>query len=123
MQRDIRAARRDLWKANAARTGAATLAGCLNNLWPRHLAQSGFSGRAAQSRSDLRPWARYPEKTDLLMLADRPPLLETPLHHFITHGKDSCWIVTLGSTCFRMRRWSHSISFTCLESGIRRIRR
>jgi len=26
---------------------------------------------------------RYPEKTDLLMLADRPPLLETPLHHFL----------------------------------------
>ena len=40
-----------------------------------------------------------------------------------THGKDSCWIVTLGSTCFRMRRWSHGPSFTCLESGIRRIRR
>jgi hypothetical protein len=25
---------------------------------------------------------------------------------YFTHGKDSCWIVTLGSTCFRMRRWS-----------------
>ena len=30
------------------------------------------------------PWARYPEKTDLLMLADRPPLLDTPLHHFLS---------------------------------------
>jgi DMSO/TMAO reductase YedYZ molybdopterin-dependent catalytic subunit len=24
------------------------------------------------------------QKTDLLMLADRPPLLETPLHHFLS---------------------------------------
>jgi len=84
MQGDIKAARRDLLKAIAAWTAAATLAGCLNNLWLRQLAQSGFSGRAAQSRSDLRPWARYPEKTDLMMLADRPPLLETPLHHFLS---------------------------------------
>jgi hypothetical protein len=34
----------------AAWTAAATLAGCLNNLWLRRLAESGFSGRAAQSR-------------------------------------------------------------------------
>jgi sulfite dehydrogenase len=33
--------------------------------------------------SNLRTWARYPEKTDLVMLADRPPLLETPLHYFL----------------------------------------
>jgi len=28
--------------------------------------------------------ARYPEKTDLILLADRPPLLETPLKYFHT---------------------------------------
>jgi DMSO/TMAO reductase YedYZ molybdopterin-dependent catalytic subunit len=84
MQRDIKATRRDLLKAMAAWTAAATRAGCSNNSWLRQLAQSGFSGSAAQSWSDLRPWARYPEKTDLLMLADRPPLLETPLHHFLS---------------------------------------
>src|SRR6201991_499082 len=76
MQRDIKAARRDLLKAMAARNAAATLVGCLNNLWLRRLTQSG--------RSDLRPRARYPDKTVLLMLTDRPPLLETPLHHFLS---------------------------------------
>jgi len=30
----------------------------------------------------MRPWARYPEKADLIMLADRPPLLETPMRYF-----------------------------------------
>jgi hypothetical protein len=84
MQRDLKAARRNLLKAMAVWTAPATLAGCLNNLWLRQLAQSGFSGRTAQSRSDLRPWARYPEKTDLLLLADRPPLLDTPLHQFLS---------------------------------------
>jgi hypothetical protein len=34
----------------AAWTAAATLAGCLNNLWLRRLAESGFSERASQSR-------------------------------------------------------------------------
>lgn len=27
-------------------------------------------------------WARYPEKTDLILVTDRPPQLETPLHYF-----------------------------------------
>jgi hypothetical protein len=62
MQRNIKATRRDLLKAMAAWTAAATLAGCSNNSWLRQLAQAGFSGNAAQSRSDLRPWVRYPEK-------------------------------------------------------------
>src|SRR5260370_34455162 len=26
--------------------------------------------------------ARFPEKTELILLTDRPPQLETPLHHF-----------------------------------------
>lgn len=81
MQKDIKAARRNLLKAMAAWTATGTLAGCSNNSWLRQLAQLGSS---AESRSDLPPWARYPEKTALLMLADRPPLLETPLHYFLT---------------------------------------
>src|SRR6185437_9444613 len=27
-------------------------------------------------------WARYPEKTDLILLTDRPPQLETPIKYF-----------------------------------------
>lgn len=84
MQRDINTARRDLLKAMAAWTATAALAGCSNNSWLRELAQSGLTGSAAQHNSDARPWARYPEKADLLMLADRPPLLETPLHYFLS---------------------------------------
>ncbi|WP_263368062.1 molybdopterin-dependent oxidoreductase [Edaphobacter bradus] len=34
-------------------------------------------------RHNTRTWARYPEKCDLIMLADRPPLLETPMHYFL----------------------------------------
>ena len=33
--------------------------------------------------SNLRTWARDPKMTYLLMLADLPPLLETPLQHFL----------------------------------------
>jgi hypothetical protein len=29
-----------------------------------------------------RQLARYPQKTDLILLTDRPPQLETPLHYF-----------------------------------------
>jgi sulfite dehydrogenase len=83
MQRAIKATRRDLLKAMAAWTAAATLAGCSNNSWLRQLAQSGFSG-SASTESERSAWARYPEKTDLLMLADRPPLLDTPLHQFLS---------------------------------------
>jgi hypothetical protein len=72
MQRDIKATRRDLLKAMAAWTAAATFAGCSNNSWLRQLAQSGVFRKRSTESSDLRPWVRYPEKTDLLMLADRP---------------------------------------------------
>ena len=40
-----------------------------------------------------------------------------------THSKDSCKTVTLGSYCFKMGAVSHKPPFTCLEFGIRRIRR
>ena len=84
MQKEIKAARRNLLKAMAAWTATATVAGCSKSLWFRQFGQSGPAESTAQAQSDMRPWARYPEKTDLLMLADRPPLLETPLHYFLT---------------------------------------
>jgi sulfite dehydrogenase len=43
-------------------------------------------GRVAADESNLRfppkKLVRFPEKTDLLLLSDRPPQLETPLHYF-----------------------------------------
>src|ERR1700733_3248370 len=69
MQWDIKAAHRDLLKAMAVWTAAATLAGCSNNSWLRQLAQSQFSGRGSTesersasvgtvSREDRSPDAR-----------------------------------------------------------------
>jgi sulfite dehydrogenase len=34
------------------------------------------------SSRDLRPLVRFPEKAPMILLTDRPPLLETPLHYF-----------------------------------------
>jgi DMSO/TMAO reductase YedYZ molybdopterin-dependent catalytic subunit len=34
------------------------------------------------SNRDLRPLAKFPEKDPLILLTDRPPQLETPLHYF-----------------------------------------
>jgi DMSO/TMAO reductase YedYZ molybdopterin-dependent catalytic subunit len=34
------------------------------------------------SSRDLRPLAQFPEKAPLILLTDRPPQLETPLHYF-----------------------------------------
>jgi len=34
------------------------------------------------SSADLRPLVRFPEKAPMILLTDRPPLLETPLHYF-----------------------------------------
>jgi sulfite dehydrogenase (cytochrome) subunit A len=34
------------------------------------------------SSRDLRPLAQYPQKAPLILLTDRPPQLETPLHYF-----------------------------------------
>jgi sulfite dehydrogenase (cytochrome) subunit A len=35
-----------------------------------------------RSSSDVRRMARFPEKRELILQTDRPPPLETPLHHF-----------------------------------------
>jgi sulfite dehydrogenase (cytochrome) subunit A len=36
----------------------------------------------AEETGDARELVRYPQKTDLILLTDRPPQLETPLHYF-----------------------------------------
>lgn len=43
--------------------------------------QPAAAGDLSSSR-DLRPLAQYPEKAPLILLTDRPPQLETPLHYF-----------------------------------------
>lgn len=81
MQTDIRTARRDLLKAMLALGAGSALTACNRSQLGR-LTTLGLSQHLGQGPSDMRPWARYPEKTDLIMLADRPPLLETPMHYF-----------------------------------------
>jgi sulfite dehydrogenase (cytochrome) subunit A len=61
---------------------AAFLAACKNGSIARTVIDAGVPESKGMG-SNLRTWARYPEKTDLMMLADRPPLLETPLHFFL----------------------------------------
>jgi sulfite dehydrogenase len=68
-----------------AALGAATLSTFACN--PRPLGrfegaqQLGSSGDWSSS-PDMRPLARFAEKVPLILLTDRPPQLETPLHYF-----------------------------------------
>ncbi len=43
---------------------------------------SALSFATASAEAATRQLARYPQKTDLFLLTDRPPQLETPLHYF-----------------------------------------
>ncbi len=74
--------RRDLLKAGGALGFSAILAACKSGAIARTLIDAGVPQTNGMG-SNLIPWARYPEKADLMMLADRPPLLETPLHYFL----------------------------------------
>ena len=42
-----------------------------------------FADRSWSSTPDQRPLMRFPEKAPLILLTDRPPQLETPLHYFL----------------------------------------
>jgi sulfite dehydrogenase len=42
-----------------------------------------FPDRSWSSTPDQRPLMRFPEKAPLILLTDRPPQLETPLHYFL----------------------------------------
>lgn len=84
MQTDIQAARRDLLKSMVALAATSALTACSKGSGLSRLTSLGLPDDRGQGPTDMRPWARYPEKTDLIMLADRPPLLETPMHYFLT---------------------------------------
>jgi DMSO/TMAO reductase YedYZ molybdopterin-dependent catalytic subunit len=74
--------RRDFLK-NAGMLGmAAFVAACKGGSIANKVIDAGVPDTRGTG-SNLRTWARYPEKSDLMMLADRPPLLETPLHYFL----------------------------------------
>ena len=45
---------------------------------------SGASLALGGEQAVSKEFARYPQKTDLILLTDRPPQLETPLHYFLT---------------------------------------
>jgi hypothetical protein len=74
--------RRDFLKATGMLGTVAWVAACKNGSIARTVIDAGVPETKGMG-SNLRTWARYPEKTDLIMLADRPPLLETPLHFFL----------------------------------------
>jgi sulfite dehydrogenase len=78
----VKSARRDFLRATGMMGMAAFLAACKNSSIARTVIDAGVPESKGMG-SNLRTWARYPEKTDLMMLADRPPLLETPLHFFL----------------------------------------
>jgi sulfite dehydrogenase (cytochrome) subunit A len=75
-------ARREFLKATGTLGMAAFLAACKNNSIARTVIDAGIPESKGVG-SNPRTWARYPEKTDLMMLADRPPLLETPVRFFL----------------------------------------
>lgn len=83
MQSDIITVRRDFLKAMAALGATAALAGCSKSPLMQSIANAGIPDTRGMGPEDMRTWARYPEKTDIMMLADRPPLLETPMHYFL----------------------------------------
>jgi DMSO/TMAO reductase YedYZ molybdopterin-dependent catalytic subunit len=49
-----------------------------------HRLTSGVVRAVDEEQAVLGELARYPQKTDLILLTDRPPQLETPLHYFLT---------------------------------------
>jgi len=69
------------------RTGSATAAGLDRRTFMKLAAAAGIGAAATWERPALGAGpvvrtARFPEKTDLILLADRPPNLETPLKYF-----------------------------------------
>src|SRR5271157_1384376 len=49
-----------------------------------HASSSTLDLATVPAETAARQLARYPQKTELILLTDRPPLLETPLHYFST---------------------------------------
>ena len=80
---DRKIGRRALLKSMFALGCGASLAGFSQDSWLDRFAGLGVPDNLGQGPADARSWARYPEKTELIMHADRPPLLETPLEYFM----------------------------------------
>jgi sulfite dehydrogenase len=78
----MRTARRDLLRALITLGASSALNACSKTSGISRIASFGALDHRGQGSVDMRPWARYPEKADLIMLADRPPLLETPMRYF-----------------------------------------
>jgi sulfite dehydrogenase (cytochrome) subunit A len=79
-ERPVNSRRNFLFAATAAGI-SAFLEGCRSGSVANRIMNAGVPDSLGVGR-DVRSWARYPGKTDLIMLADRPPLLETPVHYF-----------------------------------------
>jgi hypothetical protein len=79
---DMRTARRDLLRVLITLGASSALNACSKTSGISRIASFGALDHRGQGPADMRPWARYPEKADLIMLADRPPLLETPMRYF-----------------------------------------
>jgi DMSO/TMAO reductase YedYZ molybdopterin-dependent catalytic subunit len=62
---------------------SASLMACSRTSWVESFTALGVPDDVGTAPADARPWARYAEKTDLIMLADRPPLLETPSQYLV----------------------------------------
>lgn len=73
-------ARRRFLSSLVAVGGVAVASGVFG--WPTELGWG--DNPAAVGTSQPRSLARYPQKTDLILLTDRPPQLETPLRYFAT---------------------------------------
>jgi sulfite dehydrogenase (cytochrome) subunit A len=80
---DIQFARRTLLKSMLGLGGSAGLLGWSNNSWLEGLTGLATPDDPGKEAANTRSWARYPEKTNLIMLADRPPLLETPTKYLL----------------------------------------
>jgi len=81
VQKDIKIARRRLLKAMITLGGGASLVGFSQDSWLDRVARLGVPTDQGEGPAEPSSWARYPEKTELIMHADRPPLLETPLQY------------------------------------------
>ncbi len=68
---------RRLWLRTAASAPLLGAWSCHNDQEPLEIPESDL-----YSSRDLRPLVRFPEKDPLILLTDRPPQLETPLHYF-----------------------------------------
>lgn len=84
MHPNIKIDRRNLLKAVIALGGTASLKALGQSSWLDHISTLGIPDDLGQGPADASHWARFPEKTNLIMHTDRPPLLETPMPYFLT---------------------------------------